>query len=614
MIGALTLEDTLRKRESWTVLDIGEERLPCFITYGDRAANAASPKPRHPRFAMLHVDAHECIIGPVFQYEEMGCPDCFLKRKATNLRDHEYRLGNAQSLLFGDVQMDVSLVLAGFRMLLGNAGHSGRLDYYRLDGREQMKRLSYWPAERCDRCSEGAPPDDARAFESAFREQLMYAYGDSYRKEDTRFPEELFSPDNADSNFIVYKDRNTQSFFSVSTFFRVGREEKYGIGIGSTTDYKSSERKSLFEALERYAGMHPRGRERWSIWASYEGVRQSGRHAIDPTVFIDDVTGTASSLITYTADQVLPWINAYSWNQRQAVYIPESLAYYKMDQGYKGARQRVYKGNSNGNALGTGILDSVYYACLELIERDAFLNHWYLRHTPAGIKLESIGNERIRYMIGRLELLGYSVKLFDITMDTGIPVIWALCLGQSRDQFAAYCTSAAHPDPEKAVLNALEEMLLAMEYYDTHTDEIREKAKRIRQEGVREVEDHPILYYLQEERHHFDFLFDSRMEDFRERFAEDYEKLHHCVIDLAEETAGLLDRLSNLFGDVLLVRQTPEGYTHIGLEAVKVLIPHLQQLWFGEEHRVLSMKRLQAAALFWERPMGDIQLAPHPFP
>ncbi|MDR9852514.1 YcaO-like family protein [Paenibacillus sp. VCA1] len=613
MIATHALNEVLNRREQWTLLEVEGERLPCLITYGDRPEANGYLERKLPKFALLHVDAHECIVGPVFCREEIGCPSCFLKRRAFNLREHEYRLEGAPSRLVGDLQVPEDLVMECFGMLLRKRRQPGLLDYYRMNGNGLLKRLTFWPAERCSNCSEGGKPDDAEAFAAAFREKAVYPYGDSYRKEGASIPSDVFRTDNTDSNFIVYKDRNTRSFFSVSTFFRVNREEKYGMGIGSTTDYRASERKSLFEALERYAGMHPRGRERTVTCASFNAMRQSG-HVTDPRIFIRDVAGSSESLVPFDENGDLPWIPAYSWSSKALTHIPESLAYYKMDQNYSGGALRVYKGNSNGNALGTGLLDSVYYACLELIERDAFLNHWYLRHAPPEIRPESVTNGKARYMCGRLEQLDYDVRLFDITMDTGIPVIWALCFGRTPDKFAAYSTSAAHPDPEKAIQNALEEMLLALEFYDTHTGVIREKAKRIQQQGVREVEDHPILYFLPEERHHFDFLFGGGNVDLMERFADYYENLRYTAIDMASETSGLLDRLKAIFGDVILVRQTPEGYTHLGLEVVKVLIPHLQQLWFGEEHRMLSRKRLEQAARFWGVTPGDIQHAPHPFP
>lgn len=608
----MTLSQAVALREEKFVLETGGERLLCFITYGQQTGGRRSWSAEE-RFALLHVDVHETLAGPLFHPGGIGCPCCFAKRRNENLRELELHAEAAgRSETAGSYLIDEELVRECLALLLKQAGAAGVPDYYRIDAGGDLRRYSFWPAERCGYCPEVEPEDDIAAIRQALDRHHIFRHGDPYRIEATTVSDKVFAPGNADSNFIIYRDRNTRSFFSQTSFFRIYREEKYELGIGSSTDYRSSELKSRCEALERYAGMHPRGRERLSVQSSFRSLQAKSLVA-DPQMFTNSVTGTGGQAGVYHEDLTINWIPAFSWKQQEATYIPESLAYYKPDQAYKSGLQ-ICKGNSNGNALGTTLPDSIYYACLELIERDAFLNHWYLRRSPPGIIASSAENTRIRYMIGRLEALGYTVQLFDITMETGIPIIWALCHGLTEAQFAAYSTSAAHPNPESAILSALEEMLLALEYYGTHASEIREKARQIRRTGVQLVQDHPILYFLREEKHHFSFLSGGGQYSIRERFAKYYEELQDTMIDLADETSGLLDRMTDYYGELFIVRQTPEGYKTLGLEAVKVIAPDMQPMWFGEENRMLCGRRIDQAALYWKLNSAAVCTAPHPFP
>lgn len=609
---AMTLAQAVSRLEEQVILELGGERLLCFIAYGHQM-NMGRGWPREERFALLQVDVHEVLAGPVFNPGAIGCPSCFRQRRNENLRANERLPGDAgRSELIGSYSMDEELVQECLALLLRQPGAPGVLDYYRLESGGNVRRYSFWPAQRCKSCAEAEPEDDSAVIRQAFERQAMFRYGGSYRAQPAAVCDEVFAPGNADSNFMIYRDRNTRSFFSQTSFFRIGREEKYELGIGSSADYRTSELKSRCEALERYAGMHPRGRERLSVVSSTRSL-QERETVTDPLLFTEAVKGTGQQIAVYDEDLALNWIPAFAWKQHSTAYIPECLAYYKPDDGYSAGPQ-IYKGNSNGNALGTTLLDGIYYACLELIERDAFLNHWYLRRSPPGLLPDSAEHVQIRYMTGRLRALGYTVQLFDITMETEIPVIWALCLGHTEHQFAAYSTAGAHPDPEKAILSALEEMLLALEYYGTHTAEIREKARRIRHEGVQRVEDHPILYFLQEERHHFSFLNGGGQYSIRERFARFYGELQPTVIDLAEETSRLLDRMTEHYGEAFIVRQTPEGYRALELEAVKVLVPGMQPMWFGEPGRLLCGQRIRQAAQYWGMDPAEVNQVPHPFP
>lgn len=134
--------------------------------------------------------------------------------------------------LIGSYSVDEELVQECLALLLRQTGVPGVLDYYRLEPGGNVRRYSFWPAHRCKHCDAAEPEDDTALIRQAFERQPMFRYGDSYRAQPTAVCDAVFAPGNADSNFMIYRDRNTRSFFSLTSFFRIYREEKYELGIG----------------------------------------------------------------------------------------------------------------------------------------------------------------------------------------------------------------------------------------------------------------------------------------------------------------------------------------------------------------------------------------------
>ncbi|BFH62110.1 YcaO-like family protein [Paenibacillus azoreducens] len=609
------LEGTHERKCHMSIPLSDTDSLFCLIDYADRAWDRPMIQEEINSFLYLYFDHDEVVVGPIFDVTGMGCPACFRLRRKWNARELEYQKEHSNIALLTPYHLDTDVLHElAVCLLTSKEYNQAGYPYYRIDFQGHIERYVFRPLYRCPMCCGEYDHDDIKRIESGLNEELFVDVFSSYRfTRDWKLIDDTFSIRNPDSNFVIYQDINLDSLFSVGSVFRIEHDDRYIVGTGTSFQFENACRKSYFEALERLAGTHPRGRERESVWTDYSALRKES-DVLDPRNILDDVIGINEEAISFTPDRSVPWVEAYSWKSKGSVYIPECFVYYKYDRDYKGNSCMLFKGNSNGHALGGGILDSVYYACLELIERDAFLNHWYLQKTPVQMDPKTIENGRIHYIIDRLNRLEYDVVLFDITMETNIPTIWALALGQTDFKFATYSTCATNHHPEEAMLSALQEMLLALEFHDGHLDEMQKKAEQVKLGGVRQLDDHPLLYILASERSCFDFLIQSSIiRSIKESFPAFYAKKNDKV-DVKRAVHGLLDTLLQLHGDVIIARQTPEGYLPLQLECVKVLVPGMQQLWFGEQNRIVNRARLKQASEFWGIQERKLNEAPHPFP
>ncbi|WP_371069508.1 YcaO-like family protein [Sediminibacillus sp. JSM 1682029] len=591
--------------------------IHCFITYAGNKARTFNPLTSTKIFVYIYVDYNKVTLGPVFQQGQVGCPKCFEERRKLNRR--YYHINDEESItIINDVDL---LPLDVIPELLDNLcrryAQSSSLDYYVIEENRNTRLLTYWPLHPCEHCLIDGEESyrDVDKIKEALSENLYYPNGSAYRLDyNGEDLDRVFDYRNTDSGFFLFQDFDGETLFSVSSYFPINHSDSLIAGTGTGNNLRDSVRTSIFEGLERYAGMQPRGRGQERILNSFEALRKQ-KKTIDPTVFLENVIGKNTDIEQYSPYKKIFWVPAFSVKDKTTVYLPESLAYYKYSPGDEGHANKIYKGNSNGNAVGSHLLDAIYYSCLELMERDAFLNHWYLQHTPKRIDISSINDVEINRMVKQLLTMQYDVAIFDITMELEIPIVWVFCKGKSSEKIATYSTAGAHHNPLKAITSALVEMVHAIEYYDANSKMIKESAFSIKEKGVQELTDHPILYSLETERYLFDFLDgDQKGYSLTELYSMNQPNSND-LINFSQIVQDLLNHLSKQFGDVYIVRQTPKGYEQLQLEIVKVLIPNIQQLWFGEENREISEVRINQVREFWGYSTeAELNKAPHPFP
>lgn len=382
--------------------------------------------------------------------------------------------------------------------------------------------------------------------------------------------------------------------------------------FGRSRDFESSRRVGFLEAVERESGSWPSAR-RTGVEGSYRELAES---ALDPArLGLTDPAydGHPHSLLTpYSPDARTAWVWGHDVTSGTPILVPEHVAYYGVP-GRPGRARFLYE-CSSGCAVGGCLEEAVLYACLETIERDAFLLAWYSQ-TP-GIPLDPggvtdpDGCDLLDVLAGE----GYETRLYDITSDVGVPVIWALALDPAHPDGASLSAAAAHPDPARAITGALVEVAAMAVLGNRKTDHLSADDRRAMLADptrVVSLDDHVALYTLPESLERLAWQLDAgppadpatHFGDWRARFLRPDLTATMRLVTGAMAAAGM---------PPIVVRQTSARDHRLGVEVVKAIAPGALAMTFGHvHHRTRGLPRLDAARA---RTGVDGPILPHPFP
>ncbi|WP_128763622.1 TOMM precursor leader peptide-binding protein [Micromonospora sp. MW-13] len=389
-----------------------------------------------------------------------------------------------------------------------------------------------------------------------------------------------------------------------------GRSGRLG-GYGRAADHPTAQVLALLEAVEREAGRYPQGR-RTTVLGSY---RELAADAVDPARLglpePDAVRHPAYPLDPYTPQTVTSWVWAHDLSGDRQVLVPEHAAYYGVRR--PGAGRFLFE-SSSGCAVGSCLEEAVLHACLETIERDAFLLTWYTATPPTALTMPPDLDPVTRHLADRIAAEGYTLHLFDITSDVGVPVIWALLTADRADataRGATFSAAGAHPDPRRAVAAAVLEAGVNMAVAPRMPRPPRDRLLAMLDDPdqVRDLADHAALHLLAETLPRFDFA--TRPADprpFDAHFAGRRDRWRHP--DLTEVLRRLVDAMAAAGMPPLVVRQTGAAERRLGLTAVKVLAPGALPMTFGHLNRRVDLPRLRRRS---GTGPGRPTL-PHPFP
>ncbi|MCE6996495.1 TOMM precursor leader peptide-binding protein [Saccharothrix sp. S26] len=361
-------------------------------------------------------------------------------------------------------------------------------------------------------------------------------------------------------------------------------------GFGRTADYAEAERVALYEAVERHAGMRPRG-VTTVLEASYAEL---GDRALDP-VRLGLPDHESPHVVPYRPDVPTRWVHGWSYTRGRPVAVPEHVAYWGHGEG-----ARFVDETSNGCGTGNSLTEAVLYGLFEVAERDAFLMAWYQR-TP--LRSLRVRDDVTAHLADRLEQLGYRLELYDATNDMGVPSV--LSLARSPRWPHAFFAAGAGLDPDAAMRSAAAEVAMDVEagakrYRVEPGDYDRDRLRRLLREPrlIRGMDDHVNVNGLAEAARRYDFLTpgppveptvpDVPLDDLD-------AVLEHYV--RAWEALGL---------EVIAVDQSdPVVRDRLGLHSAKVIVPGTVPMTFGElNRRTHGIPRLRLAG----PPL------PHPFP
>lgn len=381
---------------------------------------------------------------------------------------------------------------------------------------------------------------------------------------------------------------------------------------GRTHRFTDSEITAIFEGLERSCGIAPRGKR--TI------VHDSYLHLQDKT--LNPVTvGTHSKeqyalpqfpFQSFDLEQKMNWVWSYCLTKHKPMLVPELLAYYSLG----GGKGFVYE-TSNGCALGASIEEAIFHGIMEILERDAFLLTWYAQLSLPRIDPFSSGDTELNLMLHRIqEVAGYEIHLFNATLEHGIPSIWAIARNKKDKGFHLICAAATHFDPVKATKNALHELAGMMLTLDTKTEKQRTKYVNMidKPHLVKEMPDHSMLYSIPETEHRLDFLLqqNKQIQTFQDIARPPVSK------DLKVDLEYVIEILQQLNMDVFIVNQTTSELEKQKLHCVKVIIPGMLPMTFGQHlTRLTGLPRVLEVPQklgYTKNALKIEQLNPHPHP
>ncbi|MDQ1144730.1 ribosomal protein S12 methylthiotransferase accessory factor [Bacillus sp. SORGH_AS 510] len=382
---------------------------------------------------------------------------------------------------------------------------------------------------------------------------------------------------------------------------------------GRSISYEMSQLTAILEGLERYCGIEPQGKRK-NVRDSYRNLQKI---ALNPArVGLHDQQQYAKAdfpFKPFDPDTPMNWVWGYSFLQERPILVPELLAYYSLGYG-----EGIVYETSNGCALGGSLEEAIFHGVMEVIERDSFLLTWYAQLPLPRLDLRSANDKELDLMVDRLrEVAGYDVYFYNSTMEHGIPSVWAVAKNRTSKGVNLICAAGANPDPVRAVKSSIYELAGMMVRHDKLLEENRRKYEEMLKNpfAVRNMEDHGLLYGLQEAEERLSFLLDDHRP--LRTFAEEF-KQPPAHTDLKDDLQDILQKFRQLDLEVIVVDQTTPITKRNGLFCVKVLIPGMLPMTFG--HHLTRVKGLERVLQvpkklgFTKHRLSYEQLNPYPHP
>jgi bacteriocin biosynthesis cyclodehydratase domain-containing protein len=154
-------------------------------------------------------------------------------------------------------------------------------------------------------------------------------------------------------------------------------------------------------------------------------------------------------------DLEIDWVALWSLTHEEIRYLPAALCYY----GHPDVERHFYcAADGNGCAAGNVLEEAVFYAFLELVERDSAAIWWYNQLARPAIDLDSALDPYIAHVREHYQRHGRELWAIDITSDFGIPVIAAVSRRVDGPTADLLIGLGAHLDPAIALLRAVTEV------------------------------------------------------------------------------------------------------------------------------------------------------------
>lgn len=570
----------------------------------------------------------EGVIGPLVHPGKSGCFKCadfrrlMAGRERSEMLEIERRLGESGGVSqdvwgtrSGLLQMAYMLESEVGKILEGNTAHlEERILLINLKTMKSSSH-SFLPNPQCSVC--GQLVYDSSDLARISLKPSLKITSDSFRSRSMEDLKKVLTNDYLDQrtgllNGKVYDLAPPFADVVVNLPLIQGDEGT----AGRTHSYELSELTGILEGLERYCGIAPRGKKT-VIHDSYRNLKDQ---AINP-----ETLGTHSKeqyalpgfpFKKFNPNRKIDWVWGYSFSKEQPILVPEWFSYYSLGCGHVG-QGFVYE-TSNGCALGGSLEEAIFYGILEVVERDSFLMTWYAQMALPRLDPYSANDQELELMVERIRAVGgYDLHLFNSTLEHGIPSIVAIAKNRKQKGLNIICAAGAHLDPIRAVKSAVHELAGMMLTLDKKFEENQDKYLKMLQDSslVRQMDDHGMVNGLPQAEERLQFLLNGNrpLRTFDEEF--NWNSKHS---DLTEDLRDMLQVFRLLNQDVIVVDQTTPEIGRNGLYCVKVIIPGMLPMTFGQHLiRVTGLERVLKVPVemgYVKKPLTLKQLNPYPHP
>ncbi len=589
----------------------------------------------------------EGIVGPCVMPNTKGCTSCADLRQAgaTSLEAdrellHQVLHGQQKPLAsqpwLSSFSLDILTTLAGEEI----AAYLQQRDRLRTIcallvlslTTLECRRHAFLPHSACPACGELRPDSQEEAVISLHSRPKTDALTYRTPQPSERGRQILTTYVDEQTGLVPALEREESNLLPIATSHLSAESDddaEKATGTGSTFYPEQSKLVAVLEVLERYAGLRPRGK-RTMVKASYRQLLRAQKPALDPVKLglhsaqqyeAHRQSPTCHGLVEYDHNLVCHWVWGYSFQRQGPVLVPEHCAYYGVPASEE--NPAFVFDVSNGCALGNSLEEAIFHGILEVTERDAFLLTWYARLPVPRLDLASLTEPTLRLLIEHLEYQsGYTVQAFNITLDHPIPCLFVIGIDeQKRDTMPrTHVVAGSHPHPEHALQRALCELAASLAFPQKWNQQSRAQALALLEnaELVRDMDDHPLVYYLPEAFERFNFLTHTpRRQTFQQAFHDFYTRPPKHM-DLRDDLVELLHSYLKRGMDVIVVEQTAPEHRVCGLCCVKVIIPGMLPMTFGQQNRrVTGFERLHQLPFtlgYLDHPLKEAEINPYPHP
>lgn len=257
----------------------------------------------------------------------------------------------------------------------------------------------------------------------------------------------------------------------------------------------------------------------------------------------------------YDEEAVLDWVPVWSLTRKRFRYLPAEYCYFGYPQ------TRFAHGDSNGNASGNTLEETVLQGFFELVERDAASLWWYNRLQRPGVDFRSFEEPYYKELQEEYSRLGRKMWALDLTSDLGIPTFVALSCQDDGTGSLIMFGFGTHLDPKIALSRVITEMNQTLSIL------------KVFQSGKAPLEDRNTLKWLEEATlANQAYLVPDPTVPAKQR--RDYGQLSHP--DMLEDIAYCSDIVERLGMEILVLDQSRPD---IDMPVVKVIVPGLRHFW-----------------------------------